>query len=948
LSRQVQILGVAAIACVVAGVAVAWPGPVVAAIALGSVVALVCAGALVAVGRPTAAIAVAGVAGSLAAVAWVAGVVQSYEQFRYAGLPLRLGGVLTLLAALRLMGPGPPHPRRRLISVAAEPAPSALATRPVTGAELFVVFVIALAVLLPGVWSYTLIDPWETHYGEVSRRMLEDDDLVHTKWQDEGFRSKPVLTFWLMAGSMKALDVGDDGGYSGEMVSSPRVMLAIRLPFVLFGVLGLCAAWWMLARLASRRIAWLSLLVLGTTPFYLFVARQGITDMTLVGSMIGAIAMFAVASEVRDEPVRPLWRIGRVRPIAIDHRHIFLVIVGGFLLWQAVYYLGYFLRDPRPGPGAKIGTIHPALLTTFPILGGMGLLLAMELNVRPIRALAYWITAILSLMVPIAVLRTLALTEERRYREVFDAPRTTTTRQVYLWWFWAFLGISVLGKGLPALGIVGIVCAFYVVLLGRWRDFVTDRFELVRGFALVALIAVPWHVAMYIRDGRRFVHDYFITHLWNRAAVGVHGDRGTFDFYVSQVGYGMFVWAALVPAAIAALVLRSRTDTPEGRARIVVAMWAVTSVAFFSLVQTKFHHYILPAIPALAIAIGFWLDDVLAGRARGVGVAALIGAAIVLAIANDMMGEQKQWIEMFIYRYDRPWPGAAPWEVDVSDAFLGLGVAAAAALALFAVPRLSKVGVAAIAVVALGAGMWSMHVYMPTAATHWGMRDAMREYYDRREIHGMRLVYYGSRQVAEDWGQGDGVRDRWTIRTHVPETAQVGQPAVFRITVRSVDDRTVDHEVRLVGTVTEVEVDGAALHVTLPASETARLAPIVKAGRGKGARRSARRPIREVDADRLISWQLYWRGETFWSGAEIWGPLPEMRTTFNEFVNKGKKVEDHLGDRELSPPGRRYWVVTEAGRASTLKGTLPTQRAKETYRIENTVSNKFSLASFEL
>src|SRR5688500_15931325 len=149
--------------------------------------------------------------------------------------------------------------------------PAAAPPRPVIGLELALVFLLSLAALLPGVWSYALVDPWETHYAEVARRMLQDDDLVQTKWSSEGFRSKPVLTFWLMAGSMSALGVGDDGGYSGEMVSSPMVMLAIRLPFVLFGVLGLCACWWMLARMVSRRAAWLGLLVLGTTPFYLFV-----------------------------------------------------------------------------------------------------------------------------------------------------------------------------------------------------------------------------------------------------------------------------------------------------------------------------------------------------------------------------------------------------------------------------------------------------------------------------------------------------------------------------------------------------------------------------------------------------------------------------------------------------------------------------------------------------
>src|SRR5687768_5109032 len=78
--------------------------------------------------------------------------------------------------------------------------------------EVLIVTAIALAVLVPGLSRYSLVDPWESHYAEVSRRMRADHDWVHTDWQKEGFRSKPVLTFWLQASAMTVLGVGEDGG----------------------------------------------------------------------------------------------------------------------------------------------------------------------------------------------------------------------------------------------------------------------------------------------------------------------------------------------------------------------------------------------------------------------------------------------------------------------------------------------------------------------------------------------------------------------------------------------------------------------------------------------------------------------------------------------------------------------------------------------------------------
>src|SRR5262249_25064195 len=150
------------------------------------------------------------------------------------------------------------------------------ARRPL-GFELAFVVVVSLAVLVPGIWGYSLVDPWETHYGEVGRMMLQNHDWVHTEWpQDgEGFRSKPVLTFWMMAAGMRTVGIAADGGYSGEMVHDARTMLAIRLPFVASAVCGLALMWWMLARLVSRRVAWLALLGVGSSPCFCLVARQG-------------------------------------------------------------------------------------------------------------------------------------------------------------------------------------------------------------------------------------------------------------------------------------------------------------------------------------------------------------------------------------------------------------------------------------------------------------------------------------------------------------------------------------------------------------------------------------------------------------------------------------------------------------------------------------------------
>src|SRR5262249_31118410 len=151
---------------------------------------------------------------------------------------------------------------------------------------------------------------------------------------------------------------------------------------------------------------------------------------------------------------------------------------------------------------------------------------------------------------------------------------------------------------------------------------------------------------------------------------------------------------------------------------------------------------------------------------------ALLGVAIVLLICRDLMHEPERWIEMFVFRYDRPWPSGEPWQIDPSDGFLGLGAIAAVAIAI-AATRGRRAGGGRLRAAGLAICVWSLQVYMPLAGTHWGMGDAVRAYYQQRTIYGQKLVYYGVGELYDDWA---GRGDRWSFDTQIPDNLQIGQP----------------------------------------------------------------------------------------------------------------------------------------------------------------------------
>jgi hypothetical protein len=355
-------------------------------------------------------------------------------------------------------------------------------------------------------------------------------------------------------------------------------------------------------------------------------------------------------------------------------------------------------------------------------------------------------------------------------------------------------------------------------------------------------------------------------------------------------------------------------------------------------VQTKFHHYILPAVPAFAILIAFFLDDVLARRDRLHLLWAVLGIGIVLLVTRDLMWEPDRWIELFTFRYDRPWPSGEPWSIDPSDGFFALGIIASVALAAAALWR--RAGVVALAAAGLAICTWALQVYMPIAGQHWGMRDAIRRYYQERTIYGEKLVYFGAGEVYDDW---DAVGTTWTFETFIPDDLQIGQPMTLTVQLnKPTDERVTEQALLLTGSVSRI--GDHSVTITLPEAERRKLDPWIARGKAKGER--GRPPVRAVDADRLIAWQLYWRGENFWTGDEIWAYLPEMKTAFTKTDNVD--FLKYLNDHTRAPLGRRYFLITEAGRATSVRSMLPTQRAKDSFEVIDTTSNKFTLDAFTL
>ncbi|MCA9600620.1 MAG: glycosyltransferase family 39 protein, partial [Myxococcales bacterium] len=142
-------------------------------------------------------------------------------------------------------------------------------------------FVVVSAAYLPRLGGYGLWDPWETHYGEVSREILARKDWISLWWaQEYWFWSKPILIFWMEATSMASLGVNFLPDANPE-----NAEWALRLPHYLLSMGAVMSVFALVRRTFSVRAGFLAGLALATIPHFFFLAHQAITDMPFVSTM---------------------------------------------------------------------------------------------------------------------------------------------------------------------------------------------------------------------------------------------------------------------------------------------------------------------------------------------------------------------------------------------------------------------------------------------------------------------------------------------------------------------------------------------------------------------------------------------------------------------------------------------------------------------------------------
>jgi 4-amino-4-deoxy-L-arabinose transferase-like glycosyltransferase len=164
--------------------------------------------------------------------------------------------------------------------------------------------------------------------------------------------------------------------------------------------------------------------------------------------------------------------------------------------------------------------------------------------------------------------------------------------------FYIGAALAVLAKG-----FIGVVFPVIIVGIGLavvrrlgWREL-----NLLRGVAVFAAVAVPWHALVAWRSPRLFtfyvVDNHLLRFLNARRYVEDDVPSSTLAFLVAS-----FLWA--FPWSVFVLARREPDRSAQARWRPVVVIWLAAIVGLFALSRFKHEYYALPAFPALAVLVG--------------------------------------------------------------------------------------------------------------------------------------------------------------------------------------------------------------------------------------------------------------------------------------------------------------------------------------------------------
>ena len=205
--------------------------------------------------------------------------------------------------------------------------------------------------------------------------------------------------------------------------------------------------------------------------------------------------------------------------------------------------------------------------------------------------------------------------------------------------FYVSMGLGILTKG-PAAIVIPFLAIIFFSLINKNLRSTLSELMLLRGLLIIAVIVLPWNLAMFTLHGGEFLRETIIKHNLIRFVGVVSEHRGSFFYYIPVILIGFFPWSIFLPSAISVIIEYAREPLLRKNEllslRFFSLVWFLVVFFFFAISKTKLPTYVTPLYPPMAILVGTLFENILLEKKRlfkflNLSVCSLITAFILMS-----------------------------------------------------------------------------------------------------------------------------------------------------------------------------------------------------------------------------------------------------------------------------------------------------------------------------
>ncbi len=215
---------------------------------------------------------------------------------------------------------------------------------------------------------------------------------------------------------------------------------------------------------------------------------------------------------------------------------------------------------------------------------------------------------------------------------------TSSMLSIFLYWreqrqYWLLLSFALIGLGFLTKGPVAVLIPlvvsflFYAIRreLNSWLRLIFNPI----GIALFLVIAAPWYVAQYLKEGDAFIQGFFFKHNINRFQSPMEKHGGSLLYYIPVVLVAVLPYTSLLLKKLGGARQLIQHDLS-----LYSLIWFGFVVVFFSFSGTKLPHYVLYGLSGMFLIMAFNLSE--AGSRFWLFLPALLWFALQLLLPEVM------------------------------------------------------------------------------------------------------------------------------------------------------------------------------------------------------------------------------------------------------------------------------------------------------------------------